>query len=1391
MAETPALRRPALKTVGTWLAYGVAGLAAFIVAALLFLDTQPGRRFIADRLAGYTTASGINIRAGRIDGSVFGRMRLRNVEIRDTQGVFLTIPDLEVDWRPFAYLHSKIDVRELVAPTMIMLRRPALKPIPSDPNAPILPDIDLDLGHVRIDRFDLRAPVTGRRHVVSVDGHAAIADGRAQIKVDATALQGPKVAGGDRLHLLLDAVPANNRLIVDARLVAPKGGVVDSYAGLGKPITLTAGGHGDWASWNGTIVGQVGNDRLAGIDVTARNGTIHAKGAVRPALVLTGPAARLTDPAIAVDLTTRLADRTADMRLNAHSDAFAFDAAGMLDLARSRFGNVRVNAQLLRPGVIAPNVSGRDVAMSATLDGAFLMPTIDYRVSASAIAFGATGISGLQASGKAVIDTDRIAVPLHATARAVTGLSAAGGLLTNLRVDGDLVYQNGKVASDNLALRSDRIDATAIILADLSHGTYTGALKGRVNDYEVAGLGRVNLITDARVVPGKGGGFAIKGHVRAVTRHLTNATVAGQLGGNALIDADVGYDLAGGATLTNLRMRAPKFRITGGSGFYRPDGRIGFKAAGDSTAYGPLSVDVSGTVARPDMHVRAVRPGFGIGLANVDATLVATGSGYRVRAKGSSGYGPLDVDLTIRSGANARFDIASATVAGLRLSGGVAATPAGPFAGTLTLTGSGLNGTVRLAAEGGLQRADVDLRAAAARLPGPAPVTIGNGTLHATVLMTPGMPSVAGQFAFGDLHYGAVTLARLQGTIDERAGRGRIRLIARGNQAGSPFDLAAQAQIEPNQILVNLRGSANGIAFRLAAPAVVRKVGADWQLQPATIVLPQGQVDLSGQIGARTRLHALLRNLDLSIVDSVVPSLGLGGKATGTVDYTGGGTVPDLRARMDIAGFTRTASLTVSDPLDVALLATLDQDGADARALIRNGATVVGRLRARLAPLGAGATLSQRVMAAPLSGGIRYNGPAELLWALTGIARQDLSGPIAIGADFGGRLASPTLTGLIRANSLRYTNESFGTVLSNMSVDGRFTQSRFELARLTATAGQGNIAASGSVGLDAASGFPIDVTATLQNARLARGDDVDATVTGNIHVTNSKAAGGLVQGNLVVPEARYQIVRQGASAVPELTGIRRKGAPPVVPAAASPLPSNWKLDLTLRADNRVFVGGMGLEAEWRTRMHVGGTTATPNVTGTLEVVRGTYSFAGRRFDIDHGIVTFQGGLTNPALDIAANTTVEGVTATITISGYAQAPQIAFTSTPSLPQDEVLSRILFGSSVTSLSPVQTIQLAAALNSLRGSGGGLNPLGKLRGIAGVDRLRVLGADENAGRGTALAAGKYISNNIYVEIITDARGFTATQLEVSLSRALSILSQTGSFGGSNVGLRYKKTF
>ncbi|MFC3214573.1 translocation/assembly module TamB domain-containing protein [Novosphingobium panipatense] len=97
----------------------------------------------------------------------------------------------------------------------------------------------------------------------------------------------------------------------------------------------------------------------------------------------------------------------------------------------------------------------------------------------------------------------------------------------------------------------------------------------------------------------------------------------------------------------------------------------------------------------------------------------------------------------------------------------------------------------------------------------------------------------------------------------------------------------------------------------------------------------------------------------------------------------------------------------------------------------------------------------------------------------------------------------------------------------------------------------------------------------------------------------------------------------------------------------------------------------------------------------------------------------------------------------------------------------------------------------LNSLRGSGGGLNPLGELRSAAGIDRLRILGPDEASGRGTAVAAGQYLTDDIYVELITDARGFTATQLEVSVTKWLSVLSQAGGSGVNSLNVRIRKDY
>jgi translocation and assembly module TamB len=451
-----------------------------------------------------------------------------------------------------------------------------------------------------------------------------------------------------------------------------------------------------------------------------------------------------------------------------------------------------------------------------------------------------------------------------------------------------------------------------------------------------------------------------------------------------------------------------------------------------------------------------------------------------------------------------------------------------------------------------------------------------------------------------------------------------------------------------------------------------------------------------------------------------------------------------------------------------------------------------------LTPLPPGnASWRERLLAAPLSGGVRYNGPADTLFSLAALADQSLTGNIGVAADFSGRVQSPQLTGVVRANDLIYENDVYGTRLTELRVRGVFTNDQLDVTELSAKAGDGTVTGKGMVNLSADKGFPVQLNLDLDRARVARSALISSKATGQISVTNTPEGAALISGTLRLPETRFKIIRQGAARVATLSGIRRKT--PTIRARVSgdadpisKLPGNWKLNIRLEAPDKLYVSGMGLESEWGAKLRVTGTSDAPLIAGDMELVRGTLGFAGRSFELESGRISFNGGpASNPSIRVAAASEVDGTTVRVIIRGTGQNPDISFSSTPALPQDEIMARILFGNSIGELSAIQAVQLAGSLNSLRGGAAGLNPLGVLQSATGLDRLRILSADAKTGRDMAVAFGQYITNDLYVEIVTDARGYTATQLEISLTPALSVLSQISSGGRSNLNIRYKNDY
>ncbi len=1395
----PAKRRHGGLTVLKWTGIVLASLLGLIVAAVLLLDTGPGRRFVIDQIESFEFESGMKIGIGRIEGSLYGQMVLHDFSLSDPAGAFLTSPEMRVDWRPLAYINNHVDVRSLTARRMTLLRLPTFKETPPN-NDPLLPDLDIDIARMEVASFVAEAPVSGEQRVASLDGAAHIASGRAQVTFNGRTIAGQGRGGGDQVALKLDAVPEANKLDLDLALNAPGDGVIAALAGLRDPLQVRLAGSGTWATWNGRIDANLAGSEFARLGLTARDGTFAVKGPTQVARLFDGPTAALLGPVLDLDLTAALDERRATLSGVISSDAFRLNTNGIADLGESVFEELRLGFVLLKPSALAPNLSGSGLRGQLQLDGDFATPGVRYELNAARLVMNDMGVQNLVASGAAEVSADRILIPVEARAARITGLdTVAGGSLANIRLNGDIAIEGTRVLSDNMRLRSDRIDAKLILLADLSTGLYTGAIDGRIDDYRVESVGIFNIETDVdlRTEPN---GYALTGRVRARSTNLLNESVRDFLGGNLVASADVRYGGDGIARFTRLRLSSPLARITQGSGSYSPDGTIAFNADGMTEQYGAVGVRVAGTITNPRATVTAERPGFGIGLANLRANINGAANGYRLDATADTDYGPLTADVTLGMGQQLTVDIASANLAGIDFAGSLRQTPAGPFAGRLTANGQGVNGVVRLGAQGQYQEALVNLRASNTVLPGPAQLAIGSAIVDARVVLYD-TPYVVADAQIAQTRFGSLDLTAARAKINYRDGRGTARVLAEG-VSGVPFRVAANAELAPDLWRAALQGRVRGIDFRTVNPARIVPGDNGYELLPTTIDFAQGNIRLAGNYGEGIKLQSRLESLDLEIANAFVPGLGLDGTATGSLDFeqANANAFPRADARLRIRDFTRTTAVSVSQPLDISFVGKVLATGGEARAVMRRRGTVVGRMVAALNPLPPGSgSWTTRLLAAPLSGGIRYNGPADTLFSFAGQPDQRLSGPIGLAADFSGRVQAPELAGVVRASNLTYENQTYGTRLSNMVLRGRFAGDRFELEQLNASAGEGSLSAQGFVSLASERGYPMDLSVNLDNAQLARSDALATSATGQLRLRKEAGQDALLSGRLLLPETRYQIVRQGAAEVPELTGVRFKppkgpqritGDEPVQPSAG--LFDQLRLDIALSAPEELYVSGMGLESEWRADLKQAGISTAPRITGTVELVRGTLGFAGKSFELDEGRVRFTGGTTiDPVIAIAASESIEDVNVTVNVSGRAMDPQITFASVPGLPQDEILSRILFGSSIGNLSALQAVQLAASLNSLRGAGGGLNPLGKLRSAAGVDRLRILGGDDTQGRGTALAVGQYITDDIYVEFITDARGFTATQLEVALTPALSVLSQAGGSGATNVNVRYRKDY
>jgi translocation and assembly module TamB len=386
-------------------------------------------------------------------------------------------------------------------------------------------------------------------------------------------------------------------------------------------------------------------------------------------------------------------------------------------------------------------------------------------------------------------------------------------------------------------------------------------------------------------------------------------------------------------------------------------------------------------------------------------------------------------------------------------------------------------------------------------------------------------------------------------------------------------------------------------------------------------------------------------------------------------------------------------------------------------------------------------------------------------------------GNVTLDAAVTGTTAAPRINGTAQLQNGDVTDYGLGAHVKDLAATIQATGDTIRLATFTGKAGPGTLGGNGTISL--AGAMPVNLRFTANNARPLSSDLLTALIDADLTVQGEVKGDLQAGGTLHVRRADIRIpdkLPPGIAVLP----VRNANAPPPPPPANTP-ESMIALNLTLDAPEQVFIRGRGLDAELGGTIRIRGTTANPIPDGGLQLRRGTISVIGTTLNFTEGTIDFSGGgISNPSIHFVATSSTSSIIATLTVSGSAKDPKITLSSVPDLPQDEILSQLLFNTSTAKLSPLQLAQIAAALASLSGAAPGFDPLERLRSTFGLDRLSV--GSDTSGKPT-VEAGRYIARGVYAGAKQSASGSgTQATVQIDLAKGLKLEATAGSSGSSS---------
>ena len=1415
--------------IAIYIGLSVVGILLALVAGLFgVLQTGYARDQLRQWIAEATAGSSTVVRLDAIEGLVPFDMQLVGLRLSDRDGSWLTADRVSLAWSPSALLAGRLQVDALTAGTIDVARAPAAEQAqePDEPG-PLIPElpITIDLRRLSVARVALAAPILGEPSALSLEGRAQlgeIADGLAA-SLNVEQLEGN--TGTAAIDLAYR--PDDDFLKLKANVVESQGGVLGRLLGLPQrsDLRITLDGEGPLDTWQGHMASTLDGQPL--VDLTAEIGgrdvrTIAFNLHAVPDPLLPENVRPLIAGGIDAKGTLGIKPGGATIQVtefSARSAAGSVTASGVLGLSEP--GDLAANITVADSGAFAtlvPEVTWSGATLQARLQGTVNAPHVIADLTAQNLAAAefrvGTSTLNLDASAERGFEQP-IGIRADLT---LSALASGDPRLETLLADGVRLNVEGSVAQAG-TLMADRIDlrARGLALAGSARAESWGA-KARAADVTltVADLAAVGAPFGFN---GKGAAdIALKLDNTAGDRlEVTGSTRALSLG-QPIVDRLLGSSptlhlalkgrVPDAMTIETAQVAGAKARLDAHGTVADRNLDLGFTvsvddaAALDPAVRGQMTLDgtVRGTMDAPAVVAQLNAPSLRVADHVVERLKLNTEATDLLASPKVALDGTATVDrlpATVATSVAIEGDRIAAsnlvvTLGKSKVAGDVAMASS-LLTGKLALTAPDLKEVGSLAGlpMAGELSADITLDAAkgrqSARLSAAGRrIAAGDAFKAATLDVTATADDLFGTPTLGaDIKLADPMIADQQLTQLSLTAKGPLSAL-QANLSVVGQDLNAETEAEIAQIAAGYRvtvrsltADVKDIKVKSRKPAVVTLENNKTRIENVDLAVEDGGLKLNGTVAPDAMdLAATIDQLPLSLARAAAPDLKITGRLNGEVALSGTATAPS--GRFALTGTNIGASDVPEQQADLDVTGTLAQGRLDVKGTVKPKSggelaftaalpslTADGQLEAR-----ANGTFDLSLVDAFLAGGAdRVKGKAEL----------DLAAA--------GRLNAPDVTGRLKLIDAGYDNLRYGIKLRKIEADVRADGPVLQIASLTATTpGGGQLSGQGTV--DLAHGIETDLKIQARNATVIDTDLATAIIDSDLAIVGNLQSDLKLGGKVKVVKADIRVPDNLPPSVQEIEVVEVNAPPQVAAriAARKPPPKQTAivgLDIAVDAPQQIWVRGRGLDVELGGAIHIGGTTQTPDVDGVFKLRHGALEIVGKRLEFTEGQLTFEGGeQIDPYLDLTAETRAEDITVTAKVEGPARAPRITLSSVPDMPEDEILSRLLFGKSAGALSPFELLQLAQATANLAGVNTGPGVLDKIRKSTGLDRLSLQETDPTAG--PSLSAGRYVSDGVYVGVSQGAKSdSSAATVEIEVTPHVKVESEVGSGGTGKAGV------